>query len=83
MQGRFSLAELEDAARLDEDVLMLLIALVVLMTSVPISGRFLRRPETSPEDGTELEHFESINRGAEGQLLSIEQVQKNFSIIAR
>ena len=29
-------------------------------------------------DGTELEHFEAVNRGAEGQLLSAEQVKAKF-----
>ena len=29
-------------------------------------------------DGKELEHFEAVNRGAEGQLLSAEQVKAKF-----
>jgi len=78
-KGRFSLAELEDAARLDEDVLML-----AQRVSCAHDERS-RYPDAFSgglklrlRDGTELEHFESINRGAEGQLLSIEQVQEKF-----
>ena len=78
-KGRFSLAELEDAARLDEDVLML-----AQRVSCNHDERS-RYPDAFSgglklclRDGTELEHFESINRGAEGQLLSIEQVQEKF-----
>jgi 2-methylcitrate dehydratase PrpD len=29
-------------------------------------------------DGTELQHFEAVNRGAEGQLLPAEQVKAKF-----
>ncbi len=78
-KGRFSLAELEDAARLDEDVLML-----SQRVSCDHDERS-RYPDAFSgglklrlRDGTELEHFECINRGAEGQLLSIEQVREKF-----
>ena len=78
-KGRFSLAELEDTARLDEDVLML-----AQRVSCAHDGRS-RYPDAFSgglklrlRDGPELEHFESINRGAEGQALSIEQVQEKF-----
>ena len=78
-KGRFSLAELEDAARLDEDVLIL-----AQRVSCAHDERS-RYPDAFSgglklrlKDGAELEHFESINRGAEGQLLSIEQVQEKF-----
>ena len=30
------------------------------------------------KDGSELEHFEAVNRGAEGQLLSHDQVRDKF-----
>ncbi len=78
-KGRFSLAELEDAARLDDDVLML-----AQRVSCAHDDRS-RYPDAFSgglklrlRDGAELEHFESINRGAEGQLLSIEQVREKF-----
>ena len=78
-KGRFSLAELEDTARLDEDVLML-----AQRVSCAHDERS-RYPDAFSgglklrlRDGTELERFESINRGAEGQLLSMEQVQEKF-----
>jgi len=78
-KGRFSLAELEDAARLDEDVLML-----AQRVSCDHDERS-RYPDAFSgglklrlRDGTELEHFECINRGAEGRLLSIEQVREKF-----
>ena len=78
-KGRFSLAELEDAARLDEEVLMLAQRITCShdersqYPSAFSGGLRLRL-----RDGTELEHFECINRGAEGQLLSIEQVRQKF-----
>ena len=78
-KGRFSLAELEDAARLDEDVLML--AQRVSCTHDERSrypDAFSGGLKLRLRDGTELEHFEPINRGAEGQLLSMEQVQDKF-----
>ncbi|MCH1611008.1 MAG: MmgE/PrpD family protein [Luminiphilus sp.] len=78
-KGRFSLAELEDAARLDKDVLML-----AQRVSCDHDERS-RYPDAFSgglklrlRNGTELEQFECINRGAEGQLLSIEQVREKF-----
>ena len=78
-KGRFSLAELEDTARLDEDVLML-----AQRVSCAHDERS-RYPDAFSgglklrlRDGTELAHFEPINRGAEKHLLSIEQVREKF-----
>ena len=78
-KGRFSLAELEDAARLDEDVLMLAQRISCAhdeRSRYPdaFSGGLTLRLR----DGSELAHFEPINRGAEGHLLSIEQVREKF-----
>ena len=78
-KGRFSLADLEDAARLDEDVLMLAQRISCAhdeRSRYPdaFSGGLTLRLR----DGTELAHFEPINRGAEGHLLSIEQVREKF-----
>ena len=78
-KGRFSLAELEDAARLDEDVLMLAQRISCAHDERShYPDAFSGGLKLRLKDGAELEHFESINRGAEGQLLSIEQVQEKF-----
>ena len=78
-KGRFSLADLEDAARLDADVL----ALAQRIECVHDDRS--RYPEAFSggvkirlRDGSELEHFEPVNRGAEGQLLSHDQVRDKF-----
>ena len=78
-KGRFSLADLEDAARLDADVL----ALAQRIECVHDDRS--RYPEAFSggvkirlRDGRELEHFEPVNRGAEGQLLSHDQVRDKF-----
>ena len=78
-KGRFSLADLEDAARLDIEVLALAQRIEC------IHDARSRYPEVFSggvkiklRDGSELEHFEAVNRGAEGQLLSHHQVRDKF-----
>ena len=78
-KGRFSLAELEDAARLDENVLMLAQRISCAHDERShYPDAFSGGLKLHLRDGTELEHFESINRGAEGHLLSIDQIQEKF-----
>ena len=78
-KGRFSLADLEDAARLDEDVLMLAQRISCAHDERSrYPDAFSGGLKLRLRDGTELAHFEPINRGAEGQLLSIEQVREKF-----
>ena len=78
-KGRFSLAELEDAARLDEDVLMLAQRISCAHDERSrYPDAFSGGLKLRLRDGTELAHFEPINRGAGGQLLSIEQVREKF-----
>ena len=78
-KGRFSLADLEDAARLDAEVLTLAQRIECVhdersLYPVAFSGGV----KVSLRDGRELEHFEAVNRGAEGQLLSHDQVRDKF-----
>ena len=78
-RGRFGLAELEDAARLDKDVLALAQRISCAHDERSrYPDAFSGGLKLRLRDGTELEHFECINRGAEGLLLSIEQVREKF-----
>ena len=78
-KGRFSLADLEDAARLDAEVLTLAQRIECVhdeRSHYPVA--FSGGVKVSLRDGSELEHFEAVNRGAEGQLLSHDQVRDKF-----
>ena len=79
VKGQFGLAELEDAARLNSDVLAL-----AQRIHCEHDGRS-RYPDVfsggvriTTTDGRVLEHFDEINRGAAGQLLSAESVYEKF-----
>ena len=68
-----------DAARLDAEVLTLAQRIECVhdersLYPVAFSGGV----KVSLRDGSELEHFEAGNRGAEGQLLSHDQVRDKF-----
>ena len=78
-RGSFTLADLDDVARMDPAVLSL-----AQRIDCAHDGRS-RYPDAfsggvriTLKDGTELEHFEAVNRGAEGRLLSSEQVKAKF-----
>ena len=78
-KGRFTLADLEDAARMDPEVLSL--AQRIVCTHDERShypDAFSGGVKITLTDGTELEQFEAVNRGAEGQLLTAEQVKAKF-----
>ena len=78
-KGRFSLADLEDAARLDAEVLTLAQRIECVhdeRSHYPVA--FSGGVKVSLRDGSELEHFEAVNRGAEGQLLPHDQVRDKF-----
>jgi 2-methylcitrate dehydratase PrpD len=78
-KGRFTLADLEDAARMDPEVLSL--AQRIECTHEERSrypDAFSGGVKITLTDGTELERFEAVNRGAEGQLLAAEQVKAKF-----
>ena len=78
-QGRFSLAELEDAARLDPVVLALAQRIECAHDDRSrYPDAFSGGVKIRLTDGSELEHFEVVNRGAEGQLLSRDQVRDKF-----
>ena len=69
-KGRFTLADLEDAARVDAEVLSL--AQRIECTHDDRSrypDAFSGGVKLTLADGTELEHFEAVNRGAEGTAL--------------
>lgn len=79
VRGCFGLAELEDAARLDSDVLAL--AQRIDCEHDPRShypDAFSGGVRIRTHDGRVFECFEEINRGAAGQLLSAEQVYEKF-----
>ena len=79
VQGRFGLAELEDAARLNSDVLGLAQRIHCehdARSRYP--DAFSGGVRLKTHDGRVLEQFEAVNRGAAGQLLSAQQVQAKF-----
>jgi 2-methylcitrate dehydratase PrpD len=78
-EGRFGLAELEDAARLNSDVLALAQRIHCehdARSRYP--DVFSGGVRVTTTDGRVLEHFDEINRGAAGQLLSAESVYEKF-----
>ena len=78
-KGRFTLADLEDAARLDSEVLSLAQRIECAHDERShYPDAFSGGVKITLTDGTELEHFEAVNRGAAGQLLSAEQVKAKF-----
>ena len=78
-KGSFSLADLEDAARMDPEVLSLAQRVVCAHDARSrYPDTFSGGVKITLTDGTELEHFEAVNRGAEGQLLPAEQVKAKF-----
>ena len=78
-KGRFSLADLEDTARLDTEVLALAQRIECIHDERSrYPAAFSGGVKIRLTDGSEMEHFEAVNRGAEGQLLSHDQVQKKF-----
>ena len=78
-KGRFSLADLEDAARSDTDVLALAQRIECVHDDRSrYPQAFSGGVKIRLRDGSELEHFEPVNRGAEGQLLSHDQVRDKF-----
>ncbi|MBU02431.1 MAG: 2-methylcitrate dehydratase [Halieaceae bacterium] len=78
-KGRFSLADLEDAARLDAEVLTLAQRIECVHDERSrYPDAFSGGVKVSLRDGSKLEHFEAVNRGAEGQLLSHDQVRDKF-----
>jgi 2-methylcitrate dehydratase PrpD len=79
VEGHFGLAELEDAARLNREVLAL--AQHIHCEHDPRSRYpdvFSGGVRIMTRDGRKLERFEEINRGAAGQLLGAEQVYEKF-----
>jgi len=78
-KGSFSLADLEDAARMDPEVLSLAQRVDCAHDARSrYPDAFSGGVHITLTDGTELEHFEAVNRGAEGQLLPAEQVKSKF-----
>jgi len=78
-KGRFSLADLEDTARLDTEVLALAQRIECIHDERSrYPAAFSGGVRIRLSDGSEMEHFEAVNRGAEGQLLSHDQVRKKF-----
>jgi len=78
-KGRFSLAELDDAARLDAEVLALAQRIECVHDDRSrYPDAFSGGVRVALKDGREFEHFDVINRGAEGQLLSRDQVRDKF-----
>ena len=78
-KGRFSLADLEDAARLDAQVLQLAQRIdCVHDERSRYPDAFSGGVKIRLRDGTELEHFELVNRGAEGRALSLDEVRCKF-----
>ena len=78
-KGSFTLADLGDAARMDPEVLSLVQRIQCThdhRSRYP--DAFSGGVKIILTDGTELEHFEAVNRGAEGQQLSAEQVEAKF-----
>ena len=78
-KGHFTLADLEDAARMDLNVLSLAKRIECVHDERSLyPDAFSGGVKITLTDGTELEHFEAVNRGAEGQLLAAEQVKAKF-----
>ena len=78
-KGRFSLAELEDAARLDTEVLGLAQRIDCAHDARSrYPDAFSGGVKITLRDGSELEHFEAVNRGAEGKALSHDEVRGKF-----
>ncbi len=78
-KGRFSLADLEDTARSDTEVLALAQRIECIHDERSrYPAAFSGGVKIRLTDGSEVEHFEAVNRGAEGQLLSQDQVRKKF-----
>jgi len=79
VEGRFGLAELDDAARLSSNALAL-----AQRVHCEHDARskypdvFSGGVRITTTDGRVLEHFDEINRGAAGQLLSAESVYEKF-----
>ena len=74
-----TLADLEDAARMDLNVLSLAQRIECVHDERSrYPDAFSGGVKITLTDGTELEHFEAVHRGAEGQLLSAEQVKAKF-----
>jgi len=78
-KGRFSLAELEDAARLDTEVLDLAQRIDCAHDARSrYPDAFSGGVKITLRDGSEFEHFELVNRGAEGRALSHDEVRGKF-----
>ena len=78
-KGRFSLAELEDTARLDSEVLALAQRIECAHDDRSrYPDAFSGGVKITLKDGRGLERFEVVNRGAKGQLLSRDQVRDKF-----
>ena len=78
-KGRFSLAELEDAARLDTEVLGLAQRIDCAHDARSrYPDAFSGGVKITLRDGSEFEHFELVNRGAEGRALSHDEVRGKF-----
>ena len=78
-KGRFGLAELEDEARLDAQVLTLAQRISCEHDERSVyPDAFSGGVKITLQDGTVLEHFETVNRGAAGQLLNADQVYAKF-----
>lgn len=78
-KGQFGLADLEDEARLDAEVLTLAQRVDCAHDERSrYPDAFSGGVALTLKDGTRLEHFLTINRGAEGQLLSADQVREKF-----
>ena len=78
-KGNFSLADLEDVARVDPEVLSMAQRIDCAHDDRSrYPDAFSGGVKITLTDGTEFDHFETVNRGAEGQLLSPEQVKAKF-----
>jgi 2-methylcitrate dehydratase PrpD len=78
-KGQFGLADLEDEARLDAEVLALAQRVDCAHDERShYPEAFSGGVSLTLKDGTRLEHFLTVNRGAEGQLLSADQVREKF-----
>ena len=78
-KGSFSLADLGDAARLDPQVLSMAQHIDCAHDERSrYPDAFSGGVKITLIDGREFEHFEAVNRGAEGQLLPAEQVKAKF-----
>ncbi len=78
-KGRFSLADLEDTPRSDTEVLALAQRIECIHDERSrYPAAFSGGVKIRLTDGIEIDHFEAVNRGAEGQLLSHDQVRKKF-----